>query len=402
MPSVAGTGTATTHGAFTSEADEIDVLQARLRHIQTRQEASATATAKGGVAMTEMPRMPMYGQPMMLTPEQQQSQLDWANFYILRRARWKRIFLAEWAASMVATFLPWLVIYNLSVNGAGMPVMLRGFFIAMSIGIGMFIAMGAWFKYSNAHINPLVTFALWWTKKVTFLDFWVYFFGQFFGAWTSFAMMVFTFWSVRSGMWNAIGFAPLITTSTGYLLDWCANTILMLVIGMMHINKDMFLDQTKNKEYHVGWVNMYISFAYFILVFACHGLTNSPLNPFLAFIPAIVSGTITSTSHQIYWIGPIAAGFLIFVLVLRNLVDWGVYGEPKDRHSYNALFTPLSRWFGSYSFGAAAQPMYMQQQPGMVYYPQTVSAGPGGQATSQYAYKSLNEGSGSTLFNSPN
>lgn len=313
-------------------------LQAQLAQMQQQQQQLAAMLQQSGA---------LGGTAAALSPEDlkkwQEQQLAAARTRSDAWQRSYRIFCAEWGASMIFCFVWWL--NRFAMAGSGAPGYMMSLIQAIAVFTGTLLSMSCFMPYSNAHINPFVTlfFALW-TRKVSWWDFGWYFMGQFVGAWTAFAMLVFTFWSTKSEMWNILVLVPGDKDATGYLLDICVNIVFFVVIFYCYLNRDVYLDEKIRAEvmsnYTLSWNTIWIATAYFAMTLISSSFTQSPINWFLAFIPAIVSGNFNT--HQIYVVGPISA-ILLIGGVMRLMVYLKLNG---DNSSYDKMYNPGWGLFG--------------------------------------------------------
>ncbi|XP_049822687.1 aquaporin AQPAe.a isoform X2 [Aethina tumida] len=180
--------------------------------------------------------------------------------------------------------------------------------ISWTFGLAVMVAVQIFGHISGSHINPVVTVAAATLGNIPLIQIPIYFAGQMFGALLGFGLLK----SVTPGqLINAstnttkvIGVCspavnPSITPYQGLLVEFLLTFILVLVCCGVW--------DSRNSNHHDS-VPIRFGFAIAVLAMAGGPYTGANMNPVRSFAPALFNGDWDN--HWLYWVGPLAAGFL--------------------------------------------------------------------------------------------
>jgi MIP family channel proteins len=173
--------------------------------------------------------------------------------------------------------------------------------IAVAHGLAIAIMVCALGHISGGHFNPAVTIGFWVTKRLNTLDTVAYWIAQLAGA-TAAAFLLRAI--IPDDTWHAVALGtPMVahdfTRLAGMILEGVTTFFLVLTVFATAVDeRSMFRP--------VAGFAIGISIVLGILV--AGPFTGGALNPARAFGPALASSHWQN--HGIYWVGPLAGGFL--------------------------------------------------------------------------------------------
>ena len=188
------------------------------------------------------------------------------------------------------------------VHGTGGPGLL-GIAVAHGLAIGIMItAMG---HISGGHFNPAVTISFWLTKRFSTLETVGYWAAQLAGG-TAAAFLLKVI--VPEEVWRAVYLGtPVLardfTTLNGIILEAVLTFFLVLVVFATAVDE-------KGAFNKIAGFGIGLTITMDILMGG--PLTGAAMNPARAFGPALAAGHWAN--HGVYWIGPLAGGFLAGLL----------------------------------------------------------------------------------------
>lgn len=188
------------------------------------------------------------------------------------------------------------------VHGTGGPGLL-GIAVAHGLAIGIMItAMG---HISGGHFNPAVTIGFWLTKRFSTLETVGYWTAQLAGG-TAAAFLLKVI--VPEEVWRAVYLGtPVLardfTTLNGIILEAVLTFFLVLVVFATAVDE-------KGAFNKIAGFGIGLTITMDILMGG--PLTGAAMNPARAFGPALAAGHWAN--HGVYWIGPLAGGFLAGLL----------------------------------------------------------------------------------------
>ena len=174
--------------------------------------------------------------------------------------------------------------------------------IALANGLAMAILVCALGHISGGHFNPAITIGFWVTKRLNTLDTVAYWTAQLAGA-TAAAFLLKAV--IPEETWHAVAlgtpmFAHDFTRLNGMILEGIATFFLVLTVFATAV------DERSSSFRPVAGFAIGISIVLGMMV--AGPFTGGALNPARAFGPALASSHWQN--HGIYWVGPLAGGFL--------------------------------------------------------------------------------------------
>ena len=188
------------------------------------------------------------------------------------------------------------------LHGSG-GVGLLGIALAHGLAIGLMVSSLG--HISGGHFNPAVTIGIWVTKRLNTIDAALYWVAQLAGA-TAAAFLLKTV--IPEDTWRAVALGtPMLAKDfpvwAGMTLEAVTTFFLVFVVFATAVDE-------KGAFKAISGFGIGLSITLGILV--AGPLTGAALNPARAFGPALVVG---QWAHQgVYWIGPLAGGFLAGLL----------------------------------------------------------------------------------------
>jgi MIP family channel proteins len=177
--------------------------------------------------------------------------------------------------------------------------------IALAHGLAIAIMVSAMGHISGGHFNPAVTIGFWVTKRVNTLDAFLYWAAQLAGA----AAAAFLLKAViPEDTWRAVALGvPQLARDfpgwAGMALEAVTTFFLVLVV---------FATAVDEKGAFRSIAGFGIGLTYSLGILVAGPFTGSALNPARAFGPALAS--THWANHGVYWVGPLAGGFLAGLL----------------------------------------------------------------------------------------
>jgi MIP family channel proteins len=177
--------------------------------------------------------------------------------------------------------------------------------IALAHGLAIAIMVSAMGHISGGHFNPAVTIGFWVTKRVNTLDAFLYWAAQLAGA----AAAAFLLKAViPEDTWRAVALGvPQLARDfpvwAGMSLEAVTTFFLVLV---------MFATAVNEKGTFRSIAGFGIGLTYSLGILVAGPLTGAALNPARAFGPALAA--THWAHHGVYWVGPLAGGFLAGLL----------------------------------------------------------------------------------------
>jgi len=173
--------------------------------------------------------------------------------------------------------------------------------IALAYGLAMAIMVSALGHISGGHFNPAITIGFWVTKRLNTLDTVAYWAAQLAGA-TAAAFLLKAI--IPEDTWHAVAlgtpmFAHDFTRLNGMILEGITTFFLVLTVFATAVDE-------RSAFRPVAGFAIGISIVLGIMV--AGPFTGGALNPARAFGPALASSHWQN--HGIYWVGPLAGGFL--------------------------------------------------------------------------------------------
>ena len=188
------------------------------------------------------------------------------------------------------------------LHGAGS---LGLFGIAAAHGLAIAIMVSALGHISGGHFNPAITIAFWVTKRVTTMEVILYWVAQLAGA-TAAAYLLKAV--VPEETWRAValGTPTLVrdfSSLSAMVLEGVTTFFLVLVV---------FATAVDERGTFRAIAGFGIGLTITLGIMVAGPFTGGALNPARAFGPALASHHWAS--HGIYWVGPLAGGFLAGLL----------------------------------------------------------------------------------------
>jgi len=188
------------------------------------------------------------------------------------------------------------------LHGAGGPGLLG---IALAHGLAIGIMVSALGHISGGHFNPAVTIGIWVTKRLSTIDAMLYWAAQLAGA-TAAAFLLKT--AIPEETWRAVSLGtPMLAKDfpvwAGMSLEAITTFFLVFVVFATAVDE-------KGAFKSIAGFGIGLTISLGILV--AGPLTGAALNPARAFGPALMAPQWAH--HGVYWIGPLAGGFLAGLL----------------------------------------------------------------------------------------
>ncbi|HTQ62857.1 MAG TPA: MIP/aquaporin family protein [Candidatus Solibacter sp.] len=173
--------------------------------------------------------------------------------------------------------------------------------IALVYGLTMAIMVSALGHISGGHFNPAITIGFWVTKRLNTIDTIAYWVAQLLGA-VAAAYLLKSI--IPDDTWRAVAlgtpmFTHDFTRLSGMVLEGITTFFLVLTVFATTVDERSSFRQVAG--FAIG-----LSLALGSLV--ASPFTGGALNPARAFGPALASSHWQN--HGIYWVGPLAGGFL--------------------------------------------------------------------------------------------
>jgi MIP family channel proteins len=177
--------------------------------------------------------------------------------------------------------------------------------IAFAHGLTIAVMASAFGHISGAHFNPAVTVGIWVTKRIATLDAFGYWVAQLAGA-VAAAFLLRAI--IPEETWRAVALGtPELARDfprlSGMLLEAVASFFLVLVVFATAVDE-------RGAFRSIAGFGIGMTITLGILTVA--PFTGAAFNPARAFGPALASGRWTS--QGVYWVGPLAGGFLAGLL----------------------------------------------------------------------------------------
>ncbi len=177
--------------------------------------------------------------------------------------------------------------------------------IALAHGLAIGIMVSALGHISGGHFNPAVTIGIWVTKRVNTIDALLYWAAQLAGA-TAAAFVLRAV--IPEDTWRAVALgtpelARDFPVSAGMTLEGLTTFFLVLVVFATAVD-----EKGAFKSIAGFGIGLIISLG----ILVAGPLTGAALNPARAFGPALAA--THWAHHGVYWIGPLAGGFLAGLL----------------------------------------------------------------------------------------
>jgi MIP family channel proteins len=173
--------------------------------------------------------------------------------------------------------------------------------IAVAHGLAIAIMVCALGHISGGHFNPAITIGFWVTKRLNTLDTVAYWVAQLAGA-TAAAFLLRAI--IPDDTWHAVALGtPMIahdfTRLAGMILEGVTTFFLVLTVFATAV------DERSSFRPVAGFA---IGTSIVLGILVAGPFTGGALNPARAFGPALASSHWQN--HGIYWVGPLAGGFL--------------------------------------------------------------------------------------------
>jgi MIP family channel proteins len=189
------------------------------------------------------------------------------------------------------------------LQGSGGGIGLLG--IALAYGLAMAIMVSALGHISGGHFNPAVSIGFWVTKRIGTLEVFLYWAAQVLGG---IAAAFVLRGIIPQETWRAValGTPELVrdfSTGAAILLEAIASFFLVLVVFATAV------DERGSFRAIAGFgIGLTITLGFLVI----GPFTGAALNPARAFGPALASSHWTN--QGVYWIGPLAGGFVAGLL----------------------------------------------------------------------------------------
>jgi MIP family channel proteins len=188
------------------------------------------------------------------------------------------------------------------LHGAGS---LGLFGIAVAHGLAIAIFYSAFAHVSGGHFNPAVTIGFWVTKRASTMEVILYWIAQLAGAIVAAFLLKAL---VPEDTWRAVALGtPTLVRDfsrlSAMLLEGIATFLLVLVV---------FATAVDDRDISQPIVGFCIGLTFSLGTMVAGPFTGAALNPARALGPALVSSHWAS--QGVYWVGPLAGGFLAALL----------------------------------------------------------------------------------------
>jgi len=177
--------------------------------------------------------------------------------------------------------------------------------IALASGLAMAIMVSALGHISGGHFNPAITIGFWVTKRVGTLEAFLYWAAQILGAIAA-AFLLKTIIPEETWRAVALGTPELVrdfSRLSAMVLEAVTSFFLVLVVFATAVDE-------RGSFRSIAGFGIGLTITLGILVIA--PFTGAAMNPARAFGPALASNHWTNWG--VYWIGPLAGGFLAGLL----------------------------------------------------------------------------------------
>jgi MIP family channel proteins len=177
--------------------------------------------------------------------------------------------------------------------------------IALAHGLAIAIMVSAFGHISGGHFNPAVSIGFWVTKRIGTLDAFLYWAAQVLGGIVAAFLLKFV---IPEETWRAValGTPSLLRdfpVASAITLEGVASFFLVLVVFATAVDE-------RGAFRAIGGFGIGLTITLGILAIGPY--TGAALNPARAFGPALASSHWTN--QGVYWIGPLAGGFLAGLL----------------------------------------------------------------------------------------
>jgi len=177
--------------------------------------------------------------------------------------------------------------------------------IALASGLAMAIMVSALGHISGGHFNPAITIGFWVTKRIGTLEVFLYWAAQVLGGIAAAFVLK---GIIPQETWRAValGTPELVrdfSTGAAILLEAVASFFLVFVVFATAVDE-------RGTFRAIAGFGIGLTITLGILVIG--PFTGAALNPARAFGPALASGHWTN--QGVYWIGPLAGGFVAGLL----------------------------------------------------------------------------------------
>jgi MIP family channel proteins len=188
------------------------------------------------------------------------------------------------------------------LHGAGSPGL---FGIAAAHGLAIAIMVSALGHISGGHFNPAITIGFWVTKRVTTLEVFLYWTAQFAGAIAAAFLLKAV---VPEDTWRAVALGtPTLVRDfsivSAIVLEAVTTFFLVLVV---------FATAVDDRGTFRAIAGFGIGLTITLGIMVAGPFTGAALNPARAFGPALAA--THWASQGVYWVGPLAGGFLAGLL----------------------------------------------------------------------------------------
>jgi len=172
---------------------------------------------------------------------------------------------------------------------------------ALVYGLAMAVMVCALGHISGGHFNPAITIGFWVTKRLNTVDTIAYWIAQIAGATTAAFLLKAI---IPDDTWHAVAlgtpmFARDFTRLSGMILEGVATFFLVLTVFATSLDE-------RSSSRSIGGLAVGLSVVLGAVITG--PFTGGALNPARAFGPALAS--THWQNHGIYWVGPLAGGFL--------------------------------------------------------------------------------------------
>jgi len=172
---------------------------------------------------------------------------------------------------------------------------------ALAAGFAVAILYTALAHISGGHFNPAVTIGFWVTKRINTLEVLGYWIAQLLGA---IAAIWVLHWIIPDDPWRtSLGGTPQMVSDFTRLPAMGLEAIITFFLVLVFFAG--VSDENRTARPYLGWA---IGAVYTLGILVAGPFTGGALNPARAFGPALV--TSHWNSQGIYWVGPLAGGFL--------------------------------------------------------------------------------------------
>lgn len=176
---------------------------------------------------------------------------------------------------------------------------------ALAVGLIVAILYTALARVSGGHFNPAVTIGFWVTKRIGTFEVVGYWIAQLLGAVVAASILR---WIVPDDTWTrALGGTPTLVADFTRLPAMALEAILTFFLVLVFFA--VLPSQDGEPSAVAGWA---VGLAYAVGVLVAGPFTGGALNPARAFGPALVSSHWNN--HGVYWVGPLAGGFVAGLL----------------------------------------------------------------------------------------